>query len=241
MRAYYRLVIFILYAIFFLLRVNRGNASSLVRRIIGSLAKKLNVTYTVQGDFPVGRPYLIVANHKSYLDGVVLLALTDLTILVKDEVANWSIIGSILKKLNSVFVKRDNKYSRNVAQIAIRKALENGQNVLVFPEGTTSAGIELKPFYAGSFHAAVAAGVPVVPVAIYYHNDRHSWSSNMTFLDHFLSVFNDKHIKIDVVVGFPVLENNAHETRDYCQNWIQNRLSVHHRTVQEIERHGVDF
>ncbi len=119
------------------------------------------------GPLPEG-PCVVVANHQSYLDGLVLgLALKrPLAFVAKGELAPQRVAGTLLRRLGAVFVERFDA-ARGVADTGgLGAALAAGHTVCVFPEGTFDRAPGLRPFRMGAFVAAARAGVPVVPVAL---------------------------------------------------------------------------
>jgi 1-acyl-sn-glycerol-3-phosphate acyltransferase len=114
-------------------------------------------------------PCVIVANHASYLDGIILTAALPprFTYLIKQEMERVPIAGFLLRRLGSAFVRRgDHGHRQRVARELVGLA-RNGDALAFFPEGTFDASPGLKPFQLGAFSAAARAGLPVVPVVIY--------------------------------------------------------------------------
>ena len=99
--------------------------------------------------------------------------------------------------------------------------------MLVFPEGTTSAGPGTLPFRPRSFHAASLADVPVQPIAIMYDSPLVAFVGNHTFIPHFFRLFRLKYISGQVVFG-PLLRGD--HTSDASRQWIEQTLSekIHH-------------
>jgi 1-acyl-sn-glycerol-3-phosphate acyltransferase len=114
-------------------------------------------------------PCIVVANHASYLDGIILTAALPpgFTYLIKQQMTRVPIAGYILRRLGSAFVDRANPGDRNrIARTLVGQA-RKGDALGFFPEGTFDASPGLKPFQLGAFSAAARAGLPVVPVVIY--------------------------------------------------------------------------
>ena len=111
---------------------------------------------------------VVVANHQSYLDGLVLGAELGrpLAFVAKGELATQRVAGTLLRRLGAVFVERFD-VERSVADAGgFAAALAAGRTVVVFPEGTFDRAPGLRPFRMGAFLAAAGAGVPVVPVGL---------------------------------------------------------------------------
>jgi len=115
-----------------------------------------------------GRAALLVCNHASYLDVIFLRALLDedFVFVTKREAFDYPFIGRFLKRSGHIGVERkDAQRSANDASI-VTEALNRGESVLVFPEGTFTHTDGLRPFRLGAFRAAADAGCPVIPIAL---------------------------------------------------------------------------
>ena len=115
-----------------------------------------------------GRPSVLVANHASYLDVVVLLAALwlDFRFVAKRELRRAPVVGSVIRRVRHLTVERA-AGSQSVADAErVTAALRSGLSVLVFPEGTFARPAGILPFRLGAFKSAVETGVPVVPITI---------------------------------------------------------------------------
>jgi 1-acyl-sn-glycerol-3-phosphate acyltransferase len=111
---------------------------------------------------------LVVANHTSWLDAIILLALIpNVRILVSRKYARIPPVSSIMAMLGCIFVDRRDKKSAAEAVALIRLVLENGGTTAVFPEGTRAPKGVLKPFQDIFFALAKEAKVPIVPTILY--------------------------------------------------------------------------
>jgi len=139
-------------------------------RAARTLLRLAGLTLDVQGleNLPADGRCVLVSNHASYLDGLVLVAAlpSPHTFVAKRELEHQRIAGRFLKRLGVAFVERfDPKRSVADAQ-HMTQAAHSGAPLLVFPEGTFVAAPGLLPFRLGGFLAAAHAGVPVVPVTL---------------------------------------------------------------------------
>jgi 1-acyl-sn-glycerol-3-phosphate acyltransferase len=143
----------------------------LVRGGIGLLRRLAFVRLDVSGveQVPAGdRPFVLTANHQSYLDAFVLIEVfpRPTAFVAKRELAEVPLVGRLLTRLNTLFVERFDLV-RSVAEVQhLVAALERGLPLAFFPEGTFRADIGLLPFRMGAFTAAAQVGVPLVPVAL---------------------------------------------------------------------------
>ena len=112
---------------------------------------------------------LIVSNHASYTDAVVMLALLGAyryRFVAKQEVMSYPFIGGILKKLGHFSFVRESREARLKQADALEEALARGESILIFAEGTFTPAPGLRPFQLGAFKSAVASGCPVLPIAL---------------------------------------------------------------------------
>lgn len=120
-----------------------------------------------RGELPAG-PCIVVANHASYLDGVVLKAALParFRFVIKKEVSRLPLVGLMLRRIGSEFVDRFNRHAGAVDARRLIKAAEAGQALAFFPEGTFLAQPGLGKFHTGAFAIAARARLPVVPIVI---------------------------------------------------------------------------
>ncbi len=193
------------------------------RRWLNHIPKRMGIRLRLEGTPHTG-PCLYVGNHISYIDPVIVLMHTDANVVAKAEVARWPLIGYGAYIVGTIFVKRDEKDSRLATAQTIRDALMRGISILVFPEGTTTAGPEPMPFRPRSFDAALEAGVPVQPIAIIYDCPEAAFIGEDTFLPHFFKLFRLKYIRGRVAFG-PLLY--AGDTMTQAHGWIRDQQSTY--------------
>jgi len=131
-------------------------------RLAGMPLKVLDAAH-----LPAG-PCVVIANHASYLDGVVLKAALParFSFVIKKEVAGVPLAGFVLRRIGSEFVDRFNRHAGGMDARRLFKAAETGQALAFFPEGTFLAEPGLGKFHTGAFAIAARAELPIVPIAI---------------------------------------------------------------------------
>jgi 1-acyl-sn-glycerol-3-phosphate acyltransferase len=114
-------------------------------------------------------PCVVVANHASYLDGIILTAAlpAGFTYLIKHQMSRMPIAGFLLRRLGSAFVDRDDRHDRHRTARALYSLATRGSALGFFPEGTFDKSPGLKAFHLGAFSAAARAKLPVVPIVIH--------------------------------------------------------------------------
>lgn len=110
---------------------------------------------------------MVVANHVSWLDIPVIGSVTQTTFLSKAEVARWPVIGWLARGVGTLFIQRGSGDSGRVTR-ELKARMAAGHQVLVFPEGTTSEGQQVKRFYSKLFTACADGKTEVQPVLVHY-------------------------------------------------------------------------
>jgi 1-acyl-sn-glycerol-3-phosphate acyltransferase len=169
---------FILMALFGLLLLLVLPGLTRRRRLVRTLARLAlrlaGMPLQLRGAAELPIPCVLVANHCSYIDGVVLTATLPPTFsfVIKREMSRFPLIGTLLRRIGSEFVERsDRKVGARDTRRLLRSA-KCGKALAFFPEGTFSEEVGLMKFHIGAFAAAARAQLPVVPVVI--RGTRHS-------------------------------------------------------------------
>lgn len=116
---------------------------------------------------PAG-PCVVVANHASYLDGIVLKGALPgrFSFVIAKEFSGLPFVGLLLRRIGSEFVDRFNRHTGAMDARRLMKAADSGQALVLFPEGTFTAQPGLGKFHTGAFVIAARAALPVVPIVI---------------------------------------------------------------------------
>ena len=112
---------------------------------------------------------VLVANHASYLDGVVMTAGLPprFSFVIKREATGMPVMGFLLRRIGSEFVDRHSAGGRQRGARRVMQRAEQGHSLIFFPEGTFDSVVGLKRFHIGAFVAAARGGLPLVPVVIH--------------------------------------------------------------------------
>ncbi len=133
---------------------------------------RLDIRLEVQGDAALPGPLLLVANHISWLDITSLHAARFCRFVSKADVQAWPLIGALASGVGTLFIQRESRRDAMRVVHHMADSLRAGDVLAVFPEGTTSDGVDLLPFHANLLQAAIAAGSPVQPVALQFIDTR---------------------------------------------------------------------
>lgn len=134
---------------------------------VDDLNRSMNVKVHVTGEI-MPEQGLFVSNHISWLDTIVLSGIKPISFIARHDLEHWPFLGTFTSRMQSVFINRDNKFHAYRSIPSIERKLTAGRSVHVFPEGTTSVGNTVLPFFPMFYEAAVRTGRPVQPVVISY-------------------------------------------------------------------------
>ncbi|MEM7515524.1 MAG: lysophospholipid acyltransferase family protein, partial [Planctomycetota bacterium] len=157
-------------------------------------ARILGVRTEVRGTPPSGS-FLLLSNHLSYIDILVLLGRADAVFVAKSEIATWPVLGFLARTTGTIFVDRERRRDLTAVNRAIGVAFDRGYGVVLFPEGTSGRGEALLPFKPSIFEVAFREPAPTVRVAsLAYSTPENSppadlsvcWWGDMGFFGHFL-------------------------------------------------------
>jgi len=182
------------------------------RRWSATLLVIMGVRLTVQGN-PPRSPFILVSNHLSYVDVLVLASRLDAVFVAKKEVAGWPVLGPICRALDTIFIDRASRRDLSRVLEAARDAFSRGDGVVIFPEGTSSAGREVLPFLPSLLELPTRLGEPVHHVSLTYTTaiDDPSpertvcWWGDMTFPGHFWGVLGLSRIDVRLAFGLEAL------------------------------------
>lgn len=143
---------------------------TLMKKLARFLLRGSFTSLFVQGkeNLPGKRSCIIVANHASYLDALIMVAALphEFSFVAKAELGGSFLLRLFLQRIRTEFVERFDTLKGIEDARRIAAAARQGRSLLFFAEGTFTRIPGLRPFHMGAFEAAVAAGIPVVPVAV---------------------------------------------------------------------------
>lgn len=149
-------------------RMSQPEREAAVQQWAQAMLARMGITLEVQGAESVQGPVLLVANHISWLDILVMHASRYCRFVSKDDVRDWPLVGPLATGAGTLYIERGSRRDAQRVVHAMADALQQGQVVAVFPEGTTSDGTQVLPFHANLLQSVVATGLPVRPVALAY-------------------------------------------------------------------------
>lgn len=175
----------------------RGWASAVLRA--------LHVRVSVSGT-PPQAPFVLATNHLGYLDIPLLASQIDAVFIAKSEVAVWPVIGRLAASVRTIFIRREAKKDLVRVNELINAALERGEGVVIFPEGTSTDGSCVRRFKTGLLETPARRGLPVQYATIRYRTPAGSppasesvcWWGEMEFLPHLIALARLPYIEAEI-------------------------------------------
>ncbi len=172
----------------FLIVLRGRSRATLLRRVFTAMLHAFGARLEIHGDpafAPArrdgpGRGALVVSNHVSWLDIVVVNAVCPMRSVAKREIGAWPVVGPLASRAGTVYLDRGRLRALPDTVTELAEALRGGALVNVCPEGTTWCGLAAGRFRPALLQAAIDGGVPVRPLAVRYRladGRRTTWPS----------------------------------------------------------------
>lgn len=173
----------------------------------------LNIDVKIDGDAePMrARGTVIISNHLSYVDGVVLGSIFPAAFVSKKEVKKWPVIGLWVTLCGTIFIDRQKKNQVRSLVLEMSKRLNQGVSILLFPEGRATNGERILPFQTAPLAAPLRNQSIIVPVTLRYmrvddspiakeNRDSIYCYDDMDFVPHFWRLLSLRRIEVVVTV-----------------------------------------
>ena len=219
------------------LKSGLGNKTWVPQLYNKTLCCILDIKITLEGQCPVKG--MIVSNHISWKDILILNALMPLSLIAKTEVGSWPLFGTLARLQGTIFVNRTNKRSILTSLTEIQARLLKGDRLVLFPEATTHTGKSVKPFKSSFFAAAVRSATPVTPVTIVYKSQHGlpltlrqrpdvAWYGDGDLAPHLWGILKGGPLQVKVIIHAPLSPANFANRKALAlavQNQICNALA----------------
>lgn len=191
-------------------RLTQQDREARVHAWAQAMLRGVGIELSLRG-LPVAQgPALLVANHLSWLDIVVLHASRYCRFVSKADIRHWPLVGTLAGGAGTLYIERESRRDAHRVVHHMVERLQLGEVLAVFPEGTTSDGIAMKPFHANLLQAAISAAAPVQPLALRFVDaDTGQTSFAPRYIDDdsiFVSIWETlcvAHLRAEVTVGQP--------------------------------------
>jgi len=194
------------------------------------IARLLGVRVHVSGEIQRHRPVLLISNHVSWLDIIVISTLAPLHFIAKREVADWPFFGWLAKLQRSLFVDRERRTAVRETAHEIAERLKAGERMVLFAEGTSSDGNQILPFKSALIGAAALAaeqegeGADVQTLALAYTRVHGlpmgrvartyvAWYGDMDMLSHVWGLLRQGPLDVHVCISEPLRLENVRDRK----------------------------
>lgn len=163
------ILVYITYTPFYwlFLKINQPFGFRFGRFYLSCWRKCIGHELVIKGVLSQKKPTLFVSNHSSYIDILVLGTFIPARFVAKLEVADWPVMGWLATKQGTLYIDR-NRQAISEGTDTLLKYIDQGESLILFPEGTTSDGCQVLPFGSSFFDVAMKRSVTVQPVTITY-------------------------------------------------------------------------
>jgi 1-acyl-sn-glycerol-3-phosphate acyltransferase len=206
--------------------------AGLFRATCRALLRLLRFEVRVSGP-PPRAPYLLVSNHLSYLDVIVLASRLPARFVAKEEVRSWPVLGLLCKGFGTIFIDRADR--RDIPRVLseILESLLLGEGVILFPEGTSSSGDEVRSFRSPLLAQAAHERMPVHAAALRYRTpegepparDAVCWWGEVPLFSHLLGLF--RLSKVEAFLDFapePVVDEDRKRLAERLREVVVERM-----------------
>lgn len=147
-------------------RLSQAEREAAVQAWARRMLDIMGIPLEVRGVPPSKGPMLLVANHVSWLDILVMHAACYCRFVSKADVKHWPLVGTLATGGGTLYIEREKRRDAMRVVHHMTESLRSGEIVAVFPEGTTGDGNSVMPFHANLIQAAISADAPVQPMSL---------------------------------------------------------------------------
>lgn len=176
------------------------------------------------------KKYLMVANHISWMDIIIIQSIKPCIFVAKSDVASWPLFGWVAQMTGTIFIKRDKISDIKKALKKMKRRLIK-RSVCIFPEGTSTNGRYLLPFKSNLFQSSIDTEKSILPLCLRYeqkniYTDKTAFVDDMSLLDSIIKIKQERDIRVVVEILQPIRPRyNRKELASYTQEIIRNNLS----------------
>jgi len=176
------------------------------------------------------KKYLIVSNHISWMDIIVIQSIKPSIFVAKSDVASWPLFGWVAQMTGTIFIKRDKVSDIKKALKKIKRRLVK-RSVCIFPEGTSTNGRYVLPFKSNLFQSSIDTNKSILPLCLRYeqnniYSDKVAFIDDMSLVDSIIRIKQERDIKAVVEILQPIRPRfNRKELASYTYEMIRQNLS----------------
>lgn len=235
-----------------LLPLHKDKKLLITTKIIPPYCRVLLKTFRVKvdfvgfEDFERGKNGLIVCNHLSYLDIVVIYSFMPSIFITSFDIKRFALPGFLARLVGSLFINRKDVSGIKKEIRSIATTLEKGFTVVLFPESTSTDGEAILPFKSPLMKSAIDAEKPVIPLCIKYRKINNNpitaesrdlifWYGNMGFFSHFFKFMSVSSIQVELV-ALGTIEPGSYSSRKELSDEAYKRISDCYQDARVLPR-----
>ena len=190
-----------------------------LQRICRRTNRIFHLQIQVAGEIPAHG--LLISNHLSYLDILLLSSLTPAIFVAKREVRSWPVMGILARLGGTLFIDRQRRTHVGEVNGEIQAALNDGALVVIFPEGTSSDGRTVLPFKSSLLEPATQQTHPLAAGRLHYILENGdddaavAYWGDAVFFPHLLNLLSQK--KVRAVVRFAAVKQHSADRKELAQ------------------------
>jgi lyso-ornithine lipid O-acyltransferase len=196
-----------------------------------TVCRLLGIKLRVEGTLPVA-PALLASNHVSWLDIPILSAAMPLSFIAKREVSTWPFFSALARLQRTVFVDRDRRHMTGTSRNDIAERLQEGDCLVLFPEGTSSNGNGVQAFKSAFLGAVEGLDVPVIPVTVAYQSTRnlpithrqrpsYAWYGDMELVPHLWAAIQRGPLTVTLRFHDPLIKSDRKTMARVAENTVR--------------------
>lgn len=215
-----------------------GSAARITRFWHQQICRAFNIDVIIYGELPK-ESMLLVANHISWFDITAIGSVISARYLSKYEVVGWPVIGWLAKKAGTLFIKRGTSQSALHSMEKMSTALTDGDHVVLFPEGTTTDGHNVRKFHARLFQSAIDSKKMIQPIVIRYPHEegvhpKAPFVDDITIYESAIGMLGEPHMKVEIHFLDPISSENKSrdELAKLCEGHIRDKIQTTNSTLR---------
>ena len=177
-------------------------------------------------------PFIVVANHISWVDIFVLLSVLPISFIAKIEIKKWFFLGYLVEMAGTIFIDRNRRKSLSeVAKKIIQKSADHKKSYAFFPEGKTSSGKTIQKFHSGLFSLFFEnQELTLLPVLIKYKKndvftEACAYVGDMTLLESVVRIIKNPHLSAEVqIMPVSVIKNNSNKIPSAGRKFLASQI-----------------
>ncbi len=211
----------------------------LIRKWAQILLFYLRIRVEKIGELPnfKNQTYILTSNHISWVDIFVIHSIYPVRFVSKSEVRSWPIFGWLANKSGTLFLERQNRKATHMIGNDMVIALREGDSLGLFPESTTSDGLQILPFKSSMLQPAVSEKIPFVPIALRYYlangklNPHIPFIGDMNFVSSLVGVLKSPRTTVRVAIGNTITPVDVHR-RELAQILEKDTHTLLHEVLK---------